>query len=73
MKYFDIIIFIKTNKTTRLKRYKASGGDENLFHLLNKRQLSDSKKTKFSDYVIKNEKNLNILKKKLLGIIKLYE
>ena len=73
MKYFDIIIFIKTNKTTRLKRYKASGGDENLFHLLNKRQLSDSKKTKFSDYVIKNEKNLNILKKKLLGRIKLYE
>ena len=34
--------------------------------------MSDLKKSKFSDHVVVNEKNLNILKKKLLGIIKLY-
>ena len=72
MKYFDIIIFIKANKKTRLKRFMASGGDKNLFNFLNKRQFSDSKKTKFSDHVINNEKNYSILKKNLLGIIKLY-
>ena len=33
MKYFDIIIFFKTNKITRFKRFKASGGDENLFQI----------------------------------------
>jgi dephospho-CoA kinase len=72
MKYFDIIIFIKANKKTRLKRFMASGGNKNLFNFLNKRQFSDSKKTKFSDHVINNEKNYSILKKNLLGIIKLY-
>jgi dephospho-CoA kinase len=72
MKYFDVIIFIKTNKTIRLKRFMSSGGDKNLFNFLNKRQLSDRKKTKFSDHVVNNEKNYSILKKNLLGIIKFY-
>ena len=72
MKYFDVIIFIKAKKQLRLKRFKTKGGNEKLFNILNNKQLSDQKKTKFSDYVVVNEKNLNILKKKLLGIIKLY-
>jgi len=70
MKYFDIIIFIKAKKKIRLKRFKAKGGDEKLFIMLNKKQLSDVKKAKFSDHIVVNEKNLNILKKNLLGIIK---
>jgi dephospho-CoA kinase len=72
MKYFDVIIFIKANKKLRLKRFKLKGGDEKLFNIFNNRQMSDLKKSKFSDHVVVNEKNLNILKKKLLGIIKLY-
>ena len=56
----------------RLKRFKAKGGDRKLFTILNKKQYSDKKKAKFSDHIIVNEKNLNILKKNLLGIIKLY-
>tara|TARA_Y100000389_G_C17372804_1_gene469951 strand:- start:463 stop:1029 length:567 start_codon:yes stop_codon:yes gene_type:complete len=72
MKYFDVIIFIKTKKAIRLKRFKAKGGNSNLFYLLDNRQLPDSKKAKLSDHVVKNEKNFNILKKKLLDIIKLY-
>jgi len=48
------------------------GGDEKLFNILNNRQLSDSKKIKFCDHVVVNEKNLKILKKNLLSIIKKY-
>ena len=72
-KYFDIIIFIKAKKKIRLKRFKKKGGDSKLFEILNNKQLSDQKKSRFSDHVVENEKNLNILKKTLSDIIKLYE
>jgi dephospho-CoA kinase len=72
-KYFDIIFFIKTKKKIRLKRFKLKGGKEKLFNFLNNKQLSDTKKTKFCDHIIINEKNLNILKRRLLSIINLYE
>ena len=35
--------------------------------------MIDTKKIKFCDYVVVNEKNLSILKKSLLDIIKKYE
>ena len=73
VKYFDIIIFIKASKKVRLKRFKSKGGETKLFNFLNKKQMIDSKKIKFCDHVIANEKNLNILKKNLSDIIKLYE
>ena len=72
MKYFDIVIFIKARKKIRLKRFKLRGGEEKLFNILNNRQLLDSKKIKFCDYVVVNEKNLEILKKNLFSIIKKY-
>ena len=72
MKYFDIIILIKAKKKIRLKRFKIKGGDVKLFNMLNNKQLPDKKKIKFSNHVVVNEKNLNILKRNLLGIIKLY-
>ena len=72
MKYFDIIILIKAKKKIRLKRFKIKGGDVKLFNMLNNKQLPDKKKVKFSNHVVVNEKNLNILKRNLLGIIKLY-
>ena len=71
MNYFDVIILLKQKKN-EIKRFKANGGDIKLFNLLNSKQLSDQIKAKFSDPFVVNEKNLNILKKKLLGIIKLY-
>ena len=70
---FDTIIFIKTNRNLRLKRFRARGGNLFLFNLLNDRQFSDNKKVKFSDHVVVNEKNKKFLKKKLLDIISLYE
>ena len=71
--YFDVIIFIKSTKSLRLKRYQSKGGNEDLFALLDKQQLKDAKKIKFCDHIIVNNKSLYILKKKLFNIIKMYE
>ena len=73
MKNFSVIIFIKAKKQLRLKRFISKGGDERLFNLLNNKQLKDKKKIKYSDYVVVNENNLNILKRNLLAIISKYE
>ena len=72
MKHFDKIIFIKSKKQLRLKRFKLKNGDKKLFNLLNSKQMGDNVKTKSSDYIVVNEKNLKILKKNLLAIISKY-
>ena len=56
-----------------LKRFKLKGGKKSIFNLLNSKQLSDAKKAKYCEHVIVNEKNIKILKKKLLDIFKRYE
>ena len=73
MKYFNILIFIKAKKHTRLKRFQSKNGDKKLFNLLNNKQMTDTKKIKFCDYVVVNEKDIRILKKNLFAIIKRYE
>ena len=73
MKYFNIIIFVKAKRNLRLKRFKSNNGDEKLFNMLDKKQLNDKKKAKFCDHLVVNEKNLKILKKKLLNIIGKYD
>ena len=73
MKYFDIIFFIKAKKSLRLKRFKKKGGDRVFFNILNKKQFGDKKKAKYCDHIVVNEKNLNILKKNLIDILKNYE
>ena len=73
MKNFSVIIFIKAKKQLRLKRFLSKGGDKKLFNLLNSKQMKDTKKIKYSDYVVVNENNLNILKRNLLTIISNYE
>ena len=73
MKYFNVIVFIKAKKQLRLNRFLSKKGNKKLFNLLNNKQISDIKKIKFCDHVVVNEKNLNILKKNLLVIIKNYE
>jgi len=70
MKKFDIVIFIKAKTDLRLKRFISKGGNKKLFQILNKKQLSEKKKEKHSDYVVVNEKNKIILKKRLLDIVK---
>ena len=73
MKYFNLVIFIKAKKQLRLKRFKLKSGDKKLFNVLNDKQMADAKKIRYCDYVVVNEKNLNILKKNLLAIINKYE
>ena len=70
---FDVIIFIRSKNRLRLRRYLSNKGSMELFSLLNKHQLKDSKKMKFCDHIVVNNKSLSILKRKLLNIIKLYE
>jgi len=73
MKHFNIVIFIKAKKQLRLRRFQSKSGDKKLFNVLNEKQMNDTKKIKYCDYVVVNEKNLNILKKNLIAIIKKYE
>ena len=73
MKFFNVIIFIKSKRELRLKRFKAKRGDKKLFSLLNKKQMNDQTKIKLCDYVVVNEKNLSILKKNLSIIMSKYE
>ncbi len=73
MKNFDIIFLIKAKKSVRLKRFKSKGGTTKLFKLLNSKQLSDAKKARYCHYSVVNEKNIKILKKKLLDIFNKYE
>ena len=72
-KYFDVIIFIKSKNNLRLKRYISKGGSARLFFLLDKHQLKDSKKMKFCNHIVVNNRSLSILKNKLSNIMKLYE
>ena len=73
MKHFSVTIFIKAKKQLRLNRFLLKGGDKKLFNLLNNKQMKDTKKIKYSDYVVVNENDLNILKRNLLAIINKYE
>ena len=73
MKFFNVIIFIKSKKELRMKRFKAKRGDNKLFNLLDRKQMSDRNKIKLCDHVVVNEKNLKVLKKNLLSIITKYE
>ena len=72
-KNFDVIFFIKTKKSLRLKRFLKKGGNKRLFHLLNSKQLGEKTKIKLCDEVISNEKNIKTLKKSLLYALRKYE
>ena len=72
-RYFDVIIFIKSKRNLRLKRFKLKKGNIKLFSLLDNHQLKDTKKMKLCDHIVVNNKSLNLLKKNLLNIIQSYE
>ena len=73
MKRFDIIILVSSSKKIRKLRYIKKGGSNNLFEYLNNRQISEKKKRKFCQHIIKNNKSLNVLKTSVLNIMKKYE
>ena len=55
------------------KRFMLKKGNKKLFTLLDKQQMDDSKKIKFCDHIVLNDKNKKNLKKNLSVIIKKYE
>ena len=66
-RHFDVLIFIKSKKNLRLRRYLSNGGTKKLFAILDKQQLKDTKKMKYCDHVVVNNTSLSILKRKLLN------
>ena len=72
-KYFDVLIFIRSKQKLRLKRYKLKNGNVKLFSILDQHQLKDTRKMKFCDHIVVNNKSLTVLKKNLFNIMKLYE
>ena len=72
-KNFDVVIFVKSRRNLRLKRYKFNGGTDQFFRLLDNHQMRDTKKMKHCDHIVVNNKSLNILKKNLSYIMRLYE
>ena len=72
-RYFDVIIFIKSKRNLRLKRFRLKKGNIKLFSLLDSHQLKDTKKMKFCDHIVVNNGSLSVLKKKLRSIINIYE
>ena len=69
-KYFDIILFVAANEKIRLRRYIQRGGNKKIFTILNKRQMSQKKKIKKSDFIIYNNRSVKNLKKRLDIILK---
>lgn len=73
MKYFNLLIFIKSKRKIRLKRFKSKKGNKELFDFLNDQQFTDQKKMKLCDHVVVNDNNFDMLKKNLSRIITKYE
>lgn len=68
-RHFDVIILVSCSKKTRMQRYLKKGGSKFLFNYLNNKQSSESKKKRFCQHVIKNNKSFNVLKKSVLNIM----
>ena len=66
-KYFDVIIFIKSKKSVRSKRYLSKHKKSiKFFEFLDKQQIKDSKKMKYCDHIVVNNNSLSDLKKLLI-------
>ena len=73
MKFFDVIIFISSNKKKRLSRYLKNGGKKSIFLTLDNRQIKEDIKKKYCDHTIVNNYSFALLNKKILNIIRKYE
>ena len=67
--FFDYIILVAAPKKERLRRYLKKGGDKKMFKLLDSSQIPVTKKVKYCDYLIVNNKSKNFLKQKVNDII----
>tara|TARA_A100001011_G_scaffold317711_1_gene337148 strand:- start:312 stop:869 length:558 start_codon:yes stop_codon:yes gene_type:complete len=69
MKYFDILIFLSARKNIRLRRFLKTGGNKELFRILDNRQMKPNKKKHFCHHVVQNNKSLKTLKKNINRIL----
>ena len=72
-KYFDVVIFVSAKRKSRIRRYIAKGGERFFFNLLDKRQMRSEQKIKLSDYNLKNNNSLKLLKKNAKILLSKYE
>ena len=72
-RFFDLTMFIKADKSRRLKRFLKKGGNKKIFFYLDKNQLKQSKKSILCDHIIVNNKSFSVLKKNINNIIEKYE
>ena len=70
MKYFDTVVFVGAKRKVRLRRYLYKKGNRKIFTILDKRQITPSKKIKISDHVIYNNNSIKILKKNVKFLMK---
>ncbi len=70
MKYFDTVVFVGAKRKARLRRYLYKKGNRKIFTILDKRQITPSKKIKISDHVIYNNNSIKILKKNVKFLMK---
>ena len=59
-KFVDLLIFVKTKKTTIRKRLEKRGLNKEFLAILKSQQLSDKEKIKYSDFIVINNKNTNL-------------
>jgi dephospho-CoA kinase len=71
-KFFNITIFVKSNKSVRKKRYFLKNKGKKLFDFLDNAQIKQNIKSKLCDYVVNNNKSLNLLNKKIKYIMNNY-
>ena len=69
MRHFDVILLVSCPRKTRMQRFLKKGGSKFLFKYLNNKQISENKKRKFCQHVIKNNKSFNVLKKNVSNIM----
>jgi dephospho-CoA kinase len=58
--FVDLLIFVKTKKTTIRKRLEKRGLNKEFLAILKSQQLSDKEKIKYSDFIVINNKNTNL-------------
>tara|TARA_B100001093_G_C26571222_1_gene903040 strand:- start:207 stop:770 length:564 start_codon:yes stop_codon:yes gene_type:complete len=69
MNKFDKVVLVTATRKKRKKRYINKGGNNNVFTILDKRQIKQRQKIKHADYVVNNNSSPRSLKEKVKKII----
>lgn len=75
MRNFNLVWFVSSKKKIRLKRYIKRKGkkEKTTFLMLDKRQINQKRKMKYSDKIIYNNYSIEKLKKSVKLLVSKYE